>query len=393
MSVSDYDLRKPRERKPLKFLDYAEYIYPAPKPDLIAGCVEQGAQMLLFGQPSAGKSSVAMQWAVHIAAGIPWLGHDVEQGRVLYILGEGREDRVMQRFHSIGSVIGADPQEVTSRLKVLIEPSFKLDDHRSVDHFLEDMDKVDTQQFDLIVLDTYSTLTEVDTNSSQETMKANDGIKTIKQAPQFRLNDRGRGPTVICIMHEAKQTAESKRATAMGSNSQMGNVDVAMRMKVERDAKGDLESFILQRNIKNRDGADQPDIHLVPCTPTFSHTTYVDDVADETFTAVLTGFTMKLKDAQMPGKVRDAFNWYLTQWENNGDQRPTAKSLATQAKIDDEPGWGGKGGASEQFNKFRKYNLVDDKCRPLVERLPQSDSVDQQVLDVWGTSVVGEEDE
>ena len=95
----------------------------------------------------------------------------------------------------------------------------------------------------------------------------------------------------------------------------------------------------------------------------------------------------------MPGKVRDAFNWYLTQWEANGDSRPTAKGLATQAKIDGETGWGGKGGASTQLGKFKKYNLVDGDGAPLVERLLQSDSVDQQLLDVWGTSTVGEEDE
>lgn len=43
----------------------------------------------IAGQPGTYKSFVALDWAMCIATGRQWLGRDVEQGRVLYIAGEG----------------------------------------------------------------------------------------------------------------------------------------------------------------------------------------------------------------------------------------------------------------------------------------------------------------
>lgn len=44
---------------------------------------------VLYGQPNAGKSFLALDWALHVAAGLPWRGHRVEQTPVMYFAGEG----------------------------------------------------------------------------------------------------------------------------------------------------------------------------------------------------------------------------------------------------------------------------------------------------------------
>ncbi|NLP62093.1 AAA family ATPase [Paraburkholderia sacchari] len=56
---------------------------------LIDGLIEQSSMTMLFGPSASGKSFVALDWAAHIAAGIDWCDHEVEQGAVFYICAEG----------------------------------------------------------------------------------------------------------------------------------------------------------------------------------------------------------------------------------------------------------------------------------------------------------------
>lgn len=67
-----------------------------PKPaELIAEVL--AAEMNTLGGPSeAGKSLLARDWALHIAAGVPWHGHAVEQRNVLWIASEGLHDADMR---------------------------------------------------------------------------------------------------------------------------------------------------------------------------------------------------------------------------------------------------------------------------------------------------------
>lgn len=56
---------------------------------LIRGMVELEALGMLFGPPASGKSFLALDWALCVAADIPWQGREVEQGVSVYIAGEG----------------------------------------------------------------------------------------------------------------------------------------------------------------------------------------------------------------------------------------------------------------------------------------------------------------
>lgn len=56
---------------------------------LIDGLIEAGALGMLFGDPGAGKSFLAIDWSCSVATGTPWLGRAVDQGPVFYIAGEG----------------------------------------------------------------------------------------------------------------------------------------------------------------------------------------------------------------------------------------------------------------------------------------------------------------
>jgi RecA-family ATPase len=45
--------------------------------------------VVLYGDPAAGKSFLALDWGLSVATGVPALGHEVKKGEVVYIYGEG----------------------------------------------------------------------------------------------------------------------------------------------------------------------------------------------------------------------------------------------------------------------------------------------------------------
>lgn len=57
---------------------------------LIDGVLERGVLGMLFGDPGAGKSFLALAWSCAIAGGQNWLGRAVQRGSVVYVAGEGR---------------------------------------------------------------------------------------------------------------------------------------------------------------------------------------------------------------------------------------------------------------------------------------------------------------
>jgi len=41
--------------------------------------------VVLYGDPAAGKSFLALDWGLSVATGVPSLGHEVKKGEVVYI--------------------------------------------------------------------------------------------------------------------------------------------------------------------------------------------------------------------------------------------------------------------------------------------------------------------
>jgi hypothetical protein len=57
-----------------------------PDPDwLIEGMVPVRGFVNLYGPPKSGKSFIALDWGLSIAMGVPWLGHEVRPGPVVYV--------------------------------------------------------------------------------------------------------------------------------------------------------------------------------------------------------------------------------------------------------------------------------------------------------------------
>lgn len=67
--------------------DALDQIQP-PKP-LIQGVLDLESESWIIGAPGGFKSFVALDWAGHVSAGLPWRGCPVHQGRVIYVVAEG----------------------------------------------------------------------------------------------------------------------------------------------------------------------------------------------------------------------------------------------------------------------------------------------------------------
>ncbi|MBM2620169.1 AAA family ATPase [Actinoplanes sp. LDG1-06] len=61
---------------------------PDPEP-LIDDVLDLDSTNWIIGQPGSFKSFVALDWACHVATGLPWQGKEVRKGPVLYVAAEG----------------------------------------------------------------------------------------------------------------------------------------------------------------------------------------------------------------------------------------------------------------------------------------------------------------
>ena len=83
-------------------------------PELISGVLRQGHKMLIAGPSKAGKSFMLMQLVIAIAEGIPWLGFNCTQGKVLYVNLELDPNSAKNRFKEIYSKLSPEHQNVSN---------------------------------------------------------------------------------------------------------------------------------------------------------------------------------------------------------------------------------------------------------------------------------------
>jgi hypothetical protein len=98
---------------------------------LIDGLVPEDGLVVLYGEPTAGKSFLALDWGLSVATGVAWLGHSVKQGELVYIYAEGvrglrrRAEAWLQRndapdFRALPVAVSIpDPKELSEFVKAV----------------------------------------------------------------------------------------------------------------------------------------------------------------------------------------------------------------------------------------------------------------------------------
>lgn len=234
-----------------------DYWAELPPPEfIIDGLLEHRGLSSLIGAPGAGKSTVALDMACHIATGRRWQGRAVLQTRVLYLPGEGLAG-VVQRLHA-----WCDARETRLGGNLILGRSI-LQLGASREAWAELREYVVREGIGLIVFDTFARMAVgIEENSSTEVGKA------IKRFDQVReLTHCG----VMVVHHTGKSTPD----VARGSSALNGALDseILVSADVERIAIPGTNTWgrqlhlrtTKQKNVERED--DEIDLMMVNWEP------------------------------------------------------------------------------------------------------------------------------
>jgi RecA-family ATPase len=188
---------------------------------LVEGVLERGQMAVLVGHRGLGKTFLTIDLAAHVAAGRPWFGCNVTQGRVLYLSAEGAKG-FMRRARVFSDNVFQIPRgNFTAHLGVLALGHGKAfgvaqaaRDLRRVQHL------VARERPELVVIDTVSRYKgDVEENSNSE-------VATFLAEVQ-KLIGQTFGCTVLMVTHTPKDQSE----TARGAGAWENNTDAAMFLR------------------------------------------------------------------------------------------------------------------------------------------------------------------
>lgn len=189
---------------------------------LIKGYLEQGTTACLFGDPESGKSLMALDWGLHIAAGKEWNGHRVTAGAVFLLCGEGasglrRRARAWSIRHSMdfaklplfAHTIATDLSDPTAAFAIgaAIQATAEASGHHPA----------------LVIVDTLSRHLAGDENSTADMARF-----------VAHLDAHVREPTGACVLL-VHHSGHGDKSRARGSTVLRGAVDTEYRMA--RDAE------------------------------------------------------------------------------------------------------------------------------------------------------------
>lgn len=157
----------------------------------------------LYGEPGHGKSFVSIDWANHIAAGLPWHGKEVQKGTVVYIVAEG--SRGMRDRMKAWRM--AHPDADVSRSLVVLEP-IMLHDTPALNRFINAVQKeLKDAKPSLIIMDTLAqNFVGGDENSAQDMGVWLHGARILQE--KF-------ASTVLIVHHAARGTGRERGSTAL----------------------------------------------------------------------------------------------------------------------------------------------------------------------------------
>lgn len=220
-----------------------EQLASLPKPvPLIDGILARTSTILLRGRDATFKSFIAIDWALCIATGQDWLGREVEQGRVLYVMGEGApglEDRVTAWETARGVRVPGDAFVVrTSPVNL----------YRGGAAYVEFLRRVQDGGFSLVVFDTLRKVSGGADGNGSDMGVVQDRIEEIRRA----TIDGGSG-AVLTISHTAKDDVDTR-----GYSGIEDDTDIIWHSK--RKDEGSLQ-LVLQ-NPKNKNAAETGEIQV-----------------------------------------------------------------------------------------------------------------------------------
>ncbi|WP_228374060.1 AAA family ATPase [Chloracidobacterium thermophilum] len=192
---------------------------------LIQGFLEANTLALLFGEPAAGKSLLALDWAASVATGRAWCGRQTRRGTAIYLAGEGYRG-LARRLAAWERVNG---QESSPDVPLLFSECIAgLPD--SVGAVIEGIDAVAIRYGKplLVVIDTLARCFTGDENSAG----GMGGFLTACDAMRLRY-----GCTVLIVHH----SGHSDKGRARGYSSLPAAMDAIYQLETEGEGRRKLK--------------------------------------------------------------------------------------------------------------------------------------------------------
>jgi hypothetical protein len=206
----------------------------------------------LYGQPSGGKSFVALDWAMCISEGIPWLGvYLTKQAPVIYIAAEGgrgiqRRVRAWMQAHGVRSL---------SAIHWIVRP-ISIRHEGELDAFIETLQHYWDEDGEpginpgLIVIDTLSrSFDGGDENSSVDMGEFVDGVTRLA-AEKY---------TTVLVVHHSNAADSRER----GHTILRCGADTMFRCKAEKNGDKKIVRCTVD-NDKQKDDSEAETIYLQP---------------------------------------------------------------------------------------------------------------------------------
>jgi archaellum biogenesis ATPase FlaH len=202
--------------------------YRTEKPWLIYGLYQQDSLGMIYGDGGSGKTYLAINQAVHLACGIPWLSNEYPasgEKKVLYCISEGRRQfffRMLAAVNGMGQM-GYDVTEIKRKVNqnILIVtevPQLFTDNARlSVDSYLEFWEAENRPHIDLVIIDTLHRAAVGSNENSEQ-----DANLILEQC---RRLSRELGCAVQLIHHS------NKSGGYRGSTAYRNDIDVAIKIE------------------------------------------------------------------------------------------------------------------------------------------------------------------
>lgn len=229
----------------LKFVPFTELPDAPANPWLVTDFLARAALAVIAGAPKAGKSLFALELAVSVATGLPFLGRFpvATTGPVLYLPGEGTAASIRARLERLCAALDLDEASVDVRVEKEVKP-------RALDA-PEQLDMLDRAVADArptaLIVDPLAEMRTGNESAAGPTLRLLDGLRGLRQL---------HGCAVIIVHHFRGGTGKVRGGAALrGSTALHGWLESGLYLRQDEDEEGGGSGRILRLETEQRDAA------------------------------------------------------------------------------------------------------------------------------------------
>jgi RecA-family ATPase/5S rRNA maturation endonuclease (ribonuclease M5) len=211
--------------KPYALLDQDDVWLMPPVEFLVDELIPERSFAMIYGQPGAGKSFLAIDMALSVAHGVDWQGKKVKQGSVLYIAGEGLGG-FGKRWKAWSKHKGLEQKPDM----YLLPTAVNMMDEQDVSRLVMTVEELG-REWALVIIDTVArAIAGADENAAQSIGMFVQSCDRVRAAA---------GGTMLAVHHSGKDSSRGARGSnallgALDTSIVVGKLDDVVTIKVEK---------------------------------------------------------------------------------------------------------------------------------------------------------------